>query len=341
MRINDWYVGVVEDINDPQGQGRVRVRCLGYHTPDRNKLPTQDLPLATVMLPTTSASVAGIGLSATALIPNTWVFGFFRDGAELQDPVIMGTIASASGYDVGYDVTGNIGFGDPHGVLDGFIGNDIPPEAGTATSTTAGTVANSYGAANAVNGSYMNSNGLSTSFDQPQAQFVPNGGMINAVNVARSQLYVREQPPGSNNGADIKKFWSATNNPSAYGGPKGFWCAAFMCWCVQQSGVLTEEERPKSARCFEWETWARGKPYAQLRLSPRYIRAGDIFICSSSHIGIATTDSDANGSFGTIEGNTSGEGIRNGWGVFERKRNLNNGIKSAITIIKTASTIAV
>ena len=121
MRINDWYVGVVEDINDPQGQGRVRVRCLGYHTPDRNKLPTQDLPLATVMLPTTSASVAGIGLSATALIPNTWVFGFFRDGAELQDPVIMGTITSASGYDVGYDVTGNIGFGDPHGVLDGFI----------------------------------------------------------------------------------------------------------------------------------------------------------------------------------------------------------------------------
>jgi hypothetical protein len=341
MRIENWYVGVVEDINDLQGQGRVRVRCLGYHTPDRNQLPTIDLPLATVMLPTTSASVAGIGLSATALIPNTWVFGFFRDGAELQDPVIMGTIASASGYDVGYDVTGNIGFGDPHGALDSFIGNDMPPEAGTATSPTAGTVANSFGAANAANGAYMNSNGLSTSFDQPQAQFIPNGGMINAVNVARSQLQVREQPPGSNNGADIKKFWSATNNPSGYGGEKGKWCAAFMCWCVQQSGVLTEDERPKSAACFEWESWARGKPYAQLRLSPRYIRAGDIFICSSSHIGIATTDSDANGSFGTIEGNTSGEGIRDGWGVFERKRNLNKGIQSAITISKNASVVAV
>lgn len=341
MRIENWYVGVVEDVNDPQGQGRVRVRCLGYHTPDRNQLPTQDLPLATVILPTTSASVGGIGSSATALIPNTWVFGFFRDGAELQDPVIMGTIASASGYDVGYDVTGNIGFGDPHGALDSFIGNDIPPEAGTATSSTAGSVANSYGAANAVNGSYMNSSPLATSFDQPQAAFLPNGGMINAVNAARSQLNVREQPAGSNNGADIKKFWSATSNPSAYGGPKGYWCAAFMAWCVQQSGVLTEAERPKSPRCFDWEDWARGKPYAQLRVSPRYIKAGDIFICSSSHIGIATTDSDASGSFGTIEGNTSGEGIRNGWGVFERKRRLGNGIKSAITISKNASVVAV
>ena len=78
MTINDWFVGVVEDVNDPNGQGRVRVRCLGYHTPDRNQLPTYDLPLATVMLPTTSASMCGIGISSTALLPNTWVFGFFR-----------------------------------------------------------------------------------------------------------------------------------------------------------------------------------------------------------------------------------------------------------------------
>lgn len=337
MRINDWYVGIVEDINDPLGQGRVRVRCLGYHTPDRNMIPTQDLPLATVMLPTTSASVAGIGSSATGLLPNTWVFGFFRDGLELQDPVIIGTIASASGYDVGYDVTGNFGFGDPHGVLDGFIGNDIPPEAGTATSPVAGTVANSYGAANAINNAYMNSNGLTTSFDQPQATITPNGSMLNVVNIARSQLNVREQPPGSNKGPGIQKFWNATSYPSGYG---QLWCAAFMAWCVQQSGILSEEERPKSAKCFDWQDWARSKPYAQLRESPRYIKAGDIFICSYSHIGIATTDSDVNGSFGSIEGNTSGEGIRNGWGVFERKRSLNSGILSAITISKNASMIA-
>ena len=35
-----WFVGVVEDRQDPQRVGRVRVRCLGYHTPDNVQLPT-------------------------------------------------------------------------------------------------------------------------------------------------------------------------------------------------------------------------------------------------------------------------------------------------------------
>ena len=29
-----WFVGVVEDRDDPDKLGRVRVRCLGYHTED-------------------------------------------------------------------------------------------------------------------------------------------------------------------------------------------------------------------------------------------------------------------------------------------------------------------
>ena len=31
-----WFVGVVEDRNDPERIGRVRVRCLGFHTEDLN-----------------------------------------------------------------------------------------------------------------------------------------------------------------------------------------------------------------------------------------------------------------------------------------------------------------
>ena len=41
-----WFAGVVEDRQDPLKLGRVRVRCLGYHTDDRNVLPTEDLPWA-------------------------------------------------------------------------------------------------------------------------------------------------------------------------------------------------------------------------------------------------------------------------------------------------------
>ena len=35
-----WFVGVVEDRNDPERLGRVRVRALGYHTEDEPKIPT-------------------------------------------------------------------------------------------------------------------------------------------------------------------------------------------------------------------------------------------------------------------------------------------------------------
>ena len=39
-----WFTGVVEDRNDPDALGRVRVRCLGYHSEDLNDIPTKDLP---------------------------------------------------------------------------------------------------------------------------------------------------------------------------------------------------------------------------------------------------------------------------------------------------------
>ena len=48
-----WFVGVVEDRNDPSALGRVRVRCLGYHSANIIELPTTDLPWAHVMHPVT------------------------------------------------------------------------------------------------------------------------------------------------------------------------------------------------------------------------------------------------------------------------------------------------
>ena len=51
-------MGVVEDRADPKHLGRVRVRCLGYHTEDLIKLPTSDLPWAHPMNPITSATVS-------------------------------------------------------------------------------------------------------------------------------------------------------------------------------------------------------------------------------------------------------------------------------------------
>lgn len=89
-----WFTGVIEDINDPEEMGRYRVRCFGYHTDNKGDIPTEDLPWANVMMPVTSASTSGIGQSATGLVQGSWVIGFFRDGSNVQDPVIMGSIPS-------------------------------------------------------------------------------------------------------------------------------------------------------------------------------------------------------------------------------------------------------
>jgi len=87
-----WFVGVVEDRKDPQTLGRLRVRCLGYHTEGLDKLPTKDLPWAHVMNPITSATVSGIGQSPLGAVEGTWVVGFFQDGGDAQQPIIIGTL---------------------------------------------------------------------------------------------------------------------------------------------------------------------------------------------------------------------------------------------------------
>jgi len=87
-----WFVGVVEDRKDPQTLGRLKVRCLGYHTEGLDKLPTADLPWAHVMNPITSATVSGIGQSPLGAVEGTWVVGFFQDGGDAQQPIIIGTL---------------------------------------------------------------------------------------------------------------------------------------------------------------------------------------------------------------------------------------------------------
>ena len=105
-----WFVGVVEDRNDPAQLGRVRVRVLGRHSDDLTQVKTTDLPWAHVMHPVTDPSMQGLGHTPTFLTQGSWVVGFFRD-VDRQQPVIMGSLPGVPESPADY----NKGFNDPRG----------------------------------------------------------------------------------------------------------------------------------------------------------------------------------------------------------------------------------
>ena len=119
-----WFTGVVEDRNDPDALGRVRVRCLGFHTEDLNDIPTADLPWATVMHPTTDPSMQGLGNSPSFLVEGSWVVGFFADAKDKQQPIIIGSLPGIPEEEPDYTK----GFNDPRSAY-----SDQPDYAGTPT----------------------------------------------------------------------------------------------------------------------------------------------------------------------------------------------------------------
>lgn len=106
-----WFFGVVEDNVDPLYLGRVRVRCFGWHDANKGQVPTEALPWAQIMMPSTSASVSGVGTSPTGIMTGSWVVGFFLDGDRCQQPMVLGTF---HGIPQALAST-NQGFNDPTG----------------------------------------------------------------------------------------------------------------------------------------------------------------------------------------------------------------------------------
>ncbi len=80
-----WWIGVVEDINDPLTLGRCKVRCFGYHPAKKtNLVSTEDLPWSLSIHPLNTPNLYG----APKL--GDWVFGFFLDSLSAQEPAILG-----------------------------------------------------------------------------------------------------------------------------------------------------------------------------------------------------------------------------------------------------------
>lgn len=82
LRNLNFFIGVVEDNNDPRKEGRVKVRAFGIHGTNA-QIQTADLPWATLIVP-------NINFVPPPL--NAWVFGFFIDGRDAQQPMVLGII---------------------------------------------------------------------------------------------------------------------------------------------------------------------------------------------------------------------------------------------------------
>jgi len=113
-----WFTGVVEDRNDPERLGRVRVRIFSYHTEDKSKIPTNDLHWSHIIYPVTTPSMDGMGHTPSFLVEGSQVFGFFRDPDAFQEPMILGSIPGVASR----SANTSKGFNDPNGVYPSITG---------------------------------------------------------------------------------------------------------------------------------------------------------------------------------------------------------------------------
>ncbi len=117
----NFYYGVVEDRNDPEQMGRVKVRVAGLHTQNKQQIPTEDLPWSVVMTPTTSPSVSGVGVTPY-LLEGSWVVCVFIDD-NFQDMIIIGTLPGKP-----FERrSASVGFTDPIGAYPRYLNKpDLP-----------------------------------------------------------------------------------------------------------------------------------------------------------------------------------------------------------------------
>ena len=82
---------------------------MGYHTASKEDIPDNELPFATIMYPVTAGTGSGGASQSSNITQGSFVFGFFFDGEEAQQPVIMGLIGY-NDYQTVVDNIPSIGF---------------------------------------------------------------------------------------------------------------------------------------------------------------------------------------------------------------------------------------
>jgi hypothetical protein len=119
-----------------------------------------------------------------------------------------------------------------------------------------------------------------------------------ALQIAQGEIGVREEPPGSNEGARIAEYRTAT--VGAYGGAP--WCAYFVSWAAAQAGAPIGDNGSGLGSVDGVAAWA-GKT-GRLLPADAAPQPGDLILFGSAHIGIVESVN-ADGTLTTVEGNHS------------------------------------
>jgi Putative peptidoglycan binding domain/CHAP domain len=157
---------------------------------------------------------------------------------------------------------------------------------------------------------------------------VPASDLAQAVlDVARTQLHVREQPLGSNRGPEVDEYIRAVGlNPTG-----DFpWCVCFAFFCYQKAAEQLGMENPMIRTAGVLDLWNRAGLAGVPRVlhdsainNPALVKPGQIFIIDTpppggaGHAGLV--EQVVSGKLVTIEGNTNDNGSREGIGVFRRE----------------------
>lgn len=134
------------------------------------------------------------------------------------------------------------------------------------------------------------------------------------IELAASQIGVKEDPIGSNDSQQIKAYLQSVgiNFPAP-------WCMAFVYWCFH--GIYGDSvSLHRSGRVLD--VWNATKH--EYRVTEP--KTNDIVIfdfgMAKMHAGIVLFSNKENGIIGTIEGNTNDDGSREGYEVCYRNREL-------------------
>jgi len=146
------------------------------------------------------------------------------------------------------------------------------------------------------------------------------------LDVATDEVGVREVG-ATNTGKRVGEYQASTS----LGGTGWYWCAAFVCWCVQEAIHRWEAERktmvtfrrPATTMAYGFDEWSLAQDKStKTRRSHTGEQLGIFSLLSTSHCGFGITNPDKNGNFRTIEGNTNKAGSRDGGWVAMRNRNV-------------------